>query len=329
MSRRAVVQSIGHSVPNKVVTNSDIEKIVDTSDEWIVQRTGIKERRMCDGPDEGTGSLALAAGREAVERAGIDPLELDLVIVATVSGDFLWPATAATVQADIGAKNAGAFDVSAACAGFIYSLQVGAAQIETGAANTILVIGADALSKQIDWTDRSTCILFGDAAAGVVLKGEENTNRGLLKTVLFSDGDGRKHIGIEAGGSKFPFGSPQAEGKKACITMNGAETYRFAIHAMGDACAKVLEKAGMTVADVDLFVPHQANLRIIESAAHRIGLAPEKVFTNVQKYGNTSGGSVPLGLYEAEAEGRLQKGMVVMTVGFGAGLVWGANLIRW
>ena len=328
MSRRAVIQSIGHCLPKEVLTNLELEKLVATSNEWIVKRTGIEERRICRG-EEGTGMLCVGAAREAVERAGIDPLEIDQVIVGTVSGDYIWPSTASVVQDDIGAKNASAFDVSAACAGFIYSLSVAAAQIESGAMNTILVIGGDSLTKQVDWTDRATCILFGDAAAGVVLRAEENTDRGVISTVLMSDGSGRRHISIEVGGSKKPYGSPQAEGAKACITMNGQETYRFAIGAMGDACVKVLEKAGMTSADVDLFVPHQANLRIIESAAQRLDLPPEKVFTNVQKYGNTSGGSIPLGLYEAAEEGRLKKGMVVMTVGFGAGLVWGANLIRW
>jgi 3-oxoacyl-[acyl-carrier-protein] synthase-3 len=185
------------------------------------------------------------------------------------------------------------------------------------------------LSKQVDWSDRSTCVLFGDGAGAIVLEAADNTDRGVVETVLRSDGSGSRFICIEVGGSRYPFGSPQAEGKKEKITMAGAETFRFAVNAMGDACLSVLEKAGLTSDDVDLFVPHQANLRIIEKAAERIGLPAEKVFLNVQKYGNTSAGSVPLGLYEAEAEGRLKPGMLVMTVGFGAGLVWGANLIRW
>lgn len=327
--RRAVVQSIGHAVPSRVLTNADLEKIVDTNDEWIVQRTGIRERRVCDGPEEGTGSLALAASREAVERAGIDPNEIDLVLCGTVSGDFPWPSTASFVQDQIGAKHAGAFDVSAACAGFIYAMANAGGMIEAGRVKTALVIGVDALSKQVDWTDRSTCILFGDGAGAVVMRGEEGTDRGLIETVLMSDGSGSRFICIEVGGSRYPFGSPQAQGKKEKITMAGSETFRFAVNAMGDACHKVLEKAGMTPDDVDLFVPHQANSRIIDAAAKRLNLPSEKVFLNVQKYGNTSAGSVPLGLYEAELEGRLKKGMIVMTVGFGAGLVWGANLIRW
>ncbi|AIE84811.1 beta-ketoacyl-ACP synthase III [Fimbriimonas ginsengisoli] len=327
--RRAVIQSIGHAVPSKVLTNKDLEKFVDTNDEWIVQRTGISERRVCDGPDEGTGSLALAASIEAIERAGVGPEAIELVLCGTVSGDYPWPSTACYVQNAIGAKHAGAFDVSAACAGFIYALSNAAAMIEAGQVTNVLVIGVDSLSKQVDWSDRSTCILFGDAGGAVMLKAEDDTDRGLIETVLMSDGSGARFISIEVGGSKYPWGSEQAEGRKSKITMAGSETFRFAVNAMGDACAKVLEKAGMTADQVDLFVPHQANLRIIESAAKRLGLPPEKVFVNVNKYGNTSGGSIPLALYEAEQSGQLKKGMVTMTVGFGAGLVWGANLIRW
>jgi 3-oxoacyl-[acyl-carrier-protein] synthase-3 len=233
------------------------------------------------------------------------------------------------VQDRIGAKHAGAFDVSAACAGFIYALSNAAAMIVAGQVDTALVIGVDSLSKQVNWDDRSTCILFGDGAGAVILKAEEDTDRGLLGTVLMSDGSGGKYICIDVGGSRYPFGSPQAVGKREKITMMGAEVYRFAIQAMGDACCKVLDKVGMNSDEIDLFVPHQANLRIIEAAAKRLELPHDKVFLNVHKYGNTSGGSIPLALYEAEAEGRLKKGMTVMTVGFGAGLVWGANIIRW
>jgi 3-oxoacyl-[acyl-carrier-protein] synthase-3 len=329
VTRRAVVRGIGHALPSKVLTNADIEKIVDTSDEWVVQRTGIRERRVCEGPTEGTGSLAVQAAREAMARSGVDPKDLDLILCGTVSGDFPWPSTACYVQDQIGADHAGAFDVSAACAGFIYAVANASGMIEAGRARNCLVIGVDCLSKQVDWTDRTTCVLFGDGAGALVLEGQENTDRGVIETVLRSDGSGARFICIEVGGSRYPFGSPQAEGKKEKITMAGAETFRFAVNAMGDACLSVLEKAGMSPDDVDLFVPHQANLRIIEKAAERIGLPKDKVFLNVQKYGNTSAGSVPLGLYEAEIEGRLKPGMVVMTVGFGAGLVWGANLIRW
>jgi 3-oxoacyl-[acyl-carrier-protein] synthase-3 len=323
------VRGIGHGLPSKVLTNFELEKLVSTSNDWIVQRTGIRERRVCDGPEEGTGSLAVAASREALARSGVDPESLDLILCGTVSGDFPWPSTACYVQDQIGAHHAGAFDVSAACAGFIYAVANASAMIEAGRARNCLVIGVDCLSKQVDWTDRSTCVLFGDGAGALLLEGQEDTDRGVIETVLRSDGSGARFICIEVGGSRYPWSSPQAEGKKDKITMAGAETFRFAVNAMGDACLSVLAKAGMSPSDVDLFVPHQANLRIIEKAAERIGLPMDKVFLNVHKYGNTSAGSVPLGLYEAEAEDRLKPGMVVLTVGFGAGLVWGANLIRW
>lgn len=328
MTRKAVIRSIGHAVPERVVTNDDIAKMVDTNNEWIVQRTGIHERRVC-GPNETTSDLATIAAREALTMSGFDPESIDLIVCGTVTGDMPFPSTACLVQDRIGAVNAGAFDLGAACAGFIYSLSTAAAMIESGRSNRALVIGADALTKYVDWTDRSTCVLFGDGAGAVVLEGQDHTDRGVLQTVLLSDGSGAKHICMEAGGTKYPPGDPRSGDASKYIFMAGAEVYRFAVNAMGDACCKVLELAGMESKDIDLFVPHQANLRIIDSAAKRLGLPDEKVFINVHRYGNTSGGSIPLGLYEAAEEGRLRPGMVVMTVGFGAGLVWGANLIRW
>lgn len=330
MSRHAVIQSVGHALPEKIYTNVELakEKHIDTSDEWIVQRTGIKERHICTG-DEGAHSLAIEAGREALKNSGLKPEEIDMVIVGTVSGDYIWPSTACFVQAALGIKAAGAFDVSAACAGFIYSLANATALIETGVIDHALVIGVDALSKQIDWTDRSTCILFGDAAAAVVVSGVEGGNRGVIKTVMLSDGSGAPFINIDLGGTKYPPNCVAPAGLKYGIQMKGNEVYRFAIKAMGDACEKVLIEAGIDAAEVDLFVPHQANLRIIDAAAERFNFPSEKVFVNVHKYGNTSGGSIPLALYEAVETGRLKPGMLVLTVGFGAGLVWGANLIRW
>lgn len=326
--RRAVVQSVGMSVPERVLTNEDLAKLVDTSDEWIVQRTGISERRVC-GPNDTCSSLATAAGKEALERAGVDPMDLDLVIVGTVTGDMAFPATSCLVQENLGAKKAGAFDVGAACAGFIYSASVASAMIENGQVDRVLVIGADVLTRLTDFTDRSTCVLFGDGAGAVLLEGQENTDRGMIDTVLLSDGAGACHINLEVGGTLHPAHDPESQNFRPYIFMAGAEVYRFAVSAMGDACCRALDEAGMDPSDVDLFVPHQANIRIIQSAAERLGLPDEKVFINVQRYGNTSGASIPIGLYEAEKEGRLKKGMVVMTVGFGAGLVWGANLIRW
>jgi 3-oxoacyl-[acyl-carrier-protein] synthase-3 len=324
---RAVVQSIGHAVPARVVSNDEIAAMVDTTDEWIVQRTGIKRRRVVV-PGESTGMLSIAASREALERAGVDGSSIDLVLCATVSGDYVWPATACGVQDAIGAS-AAAFDVSAACAGFIYAMDVAASFLETGRSRRALVIGVDTLSRQVDWTDRATCVLFGDGAGAAVMEAADDADRGLIASVLFSDGSGAPHIRIQGGGSIYPHSEPWPEGVRDKIEMNGKEVYRFAVHAMGDACEKVLAKAGMSAEEIDLFVPHQANIRIIDSAAKRLGLPEEKVFVNVDEYGNTSGGSVPLALYEAEVTGRLKRGMTVLTVGFGAGLVWGANIIRW
>lgn len=328
MSIRAVITGTGHGVPDKVLTNFDLEKMVETSDEWITQRTGIKERRVC-AEGETASQLSIAAAREALTAAKVEATDLDMVICATVTGDHPFPATSCLIQSAIGATRAGAFDVGAACAGFIYAADVAAAMIEAGRCRKIMVVGVDTLSKFVDWTDRSTCILFGDGAGAVVMEAREGSDRGLIKTVLLSNGEGARHILMEKGGSRFPSSREYSAEASPFIFMNGPEVYRFAVNAMGDACCRALDLAGMTTEDIDLFVPHQANLRIIKSAADRLGLPDEKVFVNVHKYGNTSGGSIPLGLYEAEKEGRLKEGMVVMTVGFGAGLVWGANLIRW
>lgn len=328
MSVKAVIEGIGHGIPKAVMTNFDIEKLVDTNDEWITQRTGIKERRVCD-ENETAATLATEASVEAMRAAGVTANEIEMVICGTVTGDYLFPSTACLIQDAIGAKEAGATDVGAACAGFIYALDVAAALIESGRYQTILVAGVDVLTKYVDWTDRSTCVLFGDGAGAVVLQARENTDRGVIKTVLLSDGSGGRHIQADLGGSRYPIGAPWSEGKTPYVFMNGPEVYRFAVNAMGDACCKVLELAGMSTDEIDLFVPHQANLRIIQSAQKRLGLQDERVYVNLHKYGNTSGGSIPLALYEAEKEGRLKRGDTVMTVGFGAGLVWGANLIKW
>jgi 3-oxoacyl-[acyl-carrier-protein] synthase III len=326
--KKAVVKGMGLAIPDKVVTNKDLESQLDTSDEWIVQRTGIHERRI-SSEEETTSYLATAAGREALERGGVAPEDLDLVIVGTVTGDFHFPSTSSLVQEALGAKNAGAYDVGAACAGFIYSLDTAAALLESGRASNALVIGVDTLTKVTDWSDRSTCVLFGDGAGAMLLQAEESTDRGVMQSVLKSDGSGANHITMDAGGTRHPAHSMEKHKANPYIHMAGKEVYRFAVHAMGDACCRLLEKAGLSPSDVDLFVPHQANLRIIKSAAERLHLPEEKVFINVHKYGNTSGGSIPIALYEAEQEGKLKPGMIVMTVGFGAGLVWGANLIRW
>jgi 3-oxoacyl-[acyl-carrier-protein] synthase-3 len=325
---RAVITGIAHAVPNQVLTNQDLERMVETDDEWIVQRTGIKERRIA-GPDETTATLSAQAVKHLLAKTKFDPSEIDIVICATVTGDMMFPSVSCLVQSAVGAVNAGAVDIGAACAGFIYALTVAASMIESGQVRNAIVVGGDTLTKFIDWTDRGTCVLFGDGAGAVLVEGMSSTDRGVIKTVLLSDGTGARYIDVETGGSRFPHGSEVAVDRRTKIYMAGSEVYRFAVTAIPEACCKVLEQANITADEIDLFVPHQANLRIIESAARRLNLPERKVFVNVDKYGNTSGGSVPIALSEADESGRLKEGMVVMTVGFGAGLVWGANLIRW
>jgi 3-oxoacyl-[acyl-carrier-protein] synthase-3 len=315
------------SVAERVLTNADLERLVETSDEWIVSRTGIKERRISED-NQGASYFAERAATEALSRAGVKPENVDAIIVPSVTGDQIFPSTSCFVQAAIGANNAAAFDVGAACAGFIYGMEIASSMIKSGSINNALVIGVDVLTKFVDWTDRSTCILFGDGGGAVFLEASDE-NRGVIATTLKADGTGARHIHMKAGGTLNPGSKPLREGVSPYIFMAGQEVYRFAVKAMGDSCCSVLAKAGMNVDDVDLFVPHQANLRIITAASVRLGLPREKVYVNVERYGNMSAGSIPVGLYEAQAEGRLKKGDVVMTVGFGAGLVWGANLIRW
>ena len=325
---RAVVIGTGSAVPERVVTNDEIARSVDTNDEWIVQRTGIRERRV-SGPEETSSTLGAEAARRALAAAGIDAEAIDLVIVATTTPDYPWPSAACMVQDAIGAKNAGAFDLSAACAGFAYAMSVGGSMIASGSARRALVVGADTLTKQLDWSDRATCILFGDGAGAVVLEAREGGERGILDSVLFSDGSGARAVFVEAGGGKYPLGQPQSEGRRETIAMSGREVYRFGVNAMPDACERLLAKTGLCIDEVDLLVPHQANVRMIDSAAERLGLPLDKVFVNLDRYGNTSGASIPLALDEAVGQGRLRRGMVVMTVGFGGGLAWGANLVRW
>ncbi|CAN5615848.1 beta-ketoacyl-ACP synthase III [soil metagenome] len=307
---RAAVRGVGMALPKCVVTNDDLPAHLETSDEWIMQRTGIRQRYVLR-EGETTNGLALASAQDALARAGVSGNEVDLTLVATISSTDRWPGASVFVQDGVGASGI-AYDLSAACAGFVYALDQAAACIETRRATTALVVGADSLTTQVDWNDRATCVLFGDGAGAVVLQASE-AGDGVLESVLLSDGSGAKHLGM--------FGDS--------IKMNGREVFKFAVKAMGDACLRVLEKAGLQPEDVDLFVPHQANVRIIDAAAERLNLPPEKVFVNVEKYGNTSGASIPIALAEAERTGKLKPGMLVLTVGFGGGLVWGANLIRW
>ena len=323
----AAITGWGYSVPKKVLTNFDLEKIVDTSDEWITSRTGIRERRIVNS-DESTSTMAVAAARAALERANVPPWQVDLVICCTATPDFLFPATACLIQNEIGAENAGAFDLEAACAGFIYGLSVGSQFIRTGAYKTVLVVSSEALSRFIDWKDRSTCVLFGDGAGAVVLQPSDNPS-GLLSFVLGSHGVGADLIKLPAGGAAIPASDNTVATREHFIKMNGQEVYRFAVRILGDSAIEALDKANLGYNDISLFIPHQANTRIIDSVAKRLELDTDKVYMNIARYGNTSAASIPIALCEAVEEGRVKDGDNLLFVAFGAGLTSGAAIVKW
>ncbi|WP_342428737.1 beta-ketoacyl-ACP synthase III [Paenibacillus sp. FSL L8-0158] len=317
----------GKYVPEKILTNKDLEAIVETSDEWIVSRTGIQERHIA-APEQATSDLAYEAAIKALESAGMTAQDLDLIIVATVTPDMAFPSTACILQDKLGAKGAAAFDLSAACSGFVYGLATATSFIKTGIYNNALIIGADCLSRITDYTDRNTCVLFGDGAGAVVI-GEVPEGRGFQSFDLGAEGAGGTLLKLEAGGSRLPASAETLENKQHYIYMNGREVFKFAVRVMGTATVDVLEKAGLSKDDIDLFVPHQANVRIIQSAMQRLDLPEEKVVVNVHKYANTSAASIPLALVEAAEEGRMKEGDRVLMVGFGGGLTWGASVLVW
>lgn len=324
---RAVgIVGLGSYTPEKVLTNADLEKMVDTNDEWIVERTGIRQRHI-GHPEQATSDLAIEAGRKALEDAGVKPEDVDLVLVATCTPDMMLAATACTVQGKLGCTKAAAFDLVAACSGFAYGLEVGAGFIASNMYNTVLVIGADMLSRYTDWEDRNTCVIFGDGAGAVVLQPVED-GYGLLGSHLGAMA-GAEYLGIKAGGSRCPSTAQTIENKEHYIFMNGNEVYKFAVKVMGEASVKAIEDAGITQDQIDWLVPHQANIRIIQAAAKRLKLPMEKVIVNVDRYGNTSAASIPIALDEAYRDGKLKKGDIIVIVGFGAGLTWAAGVIKW
>lgn len=325
--RAAGIAGMGIALPERVLTNSDLEKMVDTTDEWIVTRTGIRERRVAaDGMM--TSDLALAAARQALDQAGVAPGQVDLIIVATCTPDMLFPATACLVQDRLGATRAGAFDLEAACSGFIYGLAVGSQFITTGVYENVLVIGAEVLSRIVNWHDRGTCVLMGDGAGAALLR-PVSEGYGLLGFHLGSDGSGGDLLKVPAGGARLP-ASPEtlAQGQHY-IYMNGREVFKFAVVTMGEAAEQALARCGLGFEDVDWYVPHQANQRIIDASARRFGFPMEKVVMNLDRYGNTSAASIPIALYEAVAEGKVRRDDVVLAVAFGGGLTWGAAVMRW
>ncbi len=326
-SRTASIIGTGSYVPEKVLTNADLEKIVETSDEWIQTRTGIRERRVA-GLEQPTSELAANAARSALENAGVSADEVDLIICATVTPDMFFPSTACFVQTKIGAVNAACFDISAACSGFLFGIETARQFIATGTYDTILVIGADKLSGIVDWTDRNTCVLFGDGAGAAVLQHREGS-RGILATSMGSNGNLSEILYIPGGGSACPVTAENSATKPATIRMNGRETYKQAVTAMVNASVQVLGDAGISINEIACFIPHQANLRIIEAIASRLSVAMDRFHINLDRYGNTSAAAVAIALDEAAREGRFKRGDKILMVVFGGGLTWASTIVEW
>jgi 3-oxoacyl-[acyl-carrier-protein] synthase-3 len=324
---RARIVGMGAYAPKRVLTNADLEKMVETSNEWIVQRTGIRQRHLVD-EDEATSDLAVRAAQQALERAGLVPEDIDLIVVGTTTPDMFFPTVGNLVQHRLGCRRAGSMDVLAACAGSIYSLAIGAKFIETGKYRRVLCIGAETLSRITDFTDRGTCILLADAAGAAVLEAGDG-DRGLIDADLYSDGQYWDLLYMPGGGSRQPATRESVDARLHFAKMKGNEVFKVAVRMFVDCAETILGRHGLTAADVDLFIPHQANLRIIEAAAKRVGLPMEKVFVNVDRYGNTGAASVYVALEEAVASGRVRRGDLLLLAAFGGGFAWGAALIRW
>jgi 3-oxoacyl-[acyl-carrier-protein] synthase-3 len=326
-NRRAVIAGTGASLPDKVLTNKDLEKLVDTSDEWITTRTGIKERRVAAAGD-GLSRFATAAARQALEMSGEDPAALDMIICATVTPDMPIPSTACFIQENLGSKRAAGFDMQAGCSGFIYGLAIADQFIATGTYERILVIGAELLTKYLNWKDRSTCVIFADGAGAVILRPGESS-RGVLATTLKSDGSMADFICMPGGGALHPPTQETVAGGLHFIRMKGNETFKIAVRSLEEVSREVLDSAGLEPSQVDLFIPHQANRRIIDAVGSRLGLGPEQVYVNIDRVGNTSAASIPIALDEAVRQGRIRPGDTLLFAAFGAGLTWGAALVRW
>ena len=325
---KAGILGTGFYVPEKILTNADLEKMVDTSDEWITTRTGIKERRIIDDK-HATSDLAMFASQEALKNAGVDVKQIDCIIVATITPDMPFPSTACILQDKIGAKTVCAFDVNAACCGFIYALTVAKKFVETNTFERILVVAADTLSRIADWTDRTTCVLFGDGAGAAVIGRTVDNRRVILGSYLGSDGSAWDILNMPGGGSRFPATHKTVDEKLHFLKMNGNAVFKLAVRAMTNAADKVLSECNLKNEDIDLVIPHQANLRIINALAQRLNAPLEKVWINVTRYGNVSGASVPIAMAEAAASGKLKDGQIILLDAFGAGLTWASAIIRW
>ncbi|MEX0905285.1 MAG: beta-ketoacyl-ACP synthase III [Balneolaceae bacterium] len=324
--KRAKISGVGHYLPEYVLTNEELEKYVDTNDEWIRTRTGIQERRILKDPDKGSSFLAQNAALEALEHAGVDPAEIDAIIVATATPDYLFPATAALVQKRIGAKNAYAFDLSAACSSFVFALSTGGSLIESGRCKKILVIGADKMSSIIDYTDRTTCILFGDAGGAVVLEATEE-DTGIIDFVHHTEGDDDGMLCQPAGGSINPATEETVKNKLHFIRQDGRAVFKKATEGMADVSLEIMERNNLKAEDVAWLVPHQANMRIIDATARRMGIDRDKVMINISKYGNTTSATIPLCLYDWKDQ--LKKGDNLILSAFGGGLTWGSVYLKW
>ncbi|WP_084056336.1 beta-ketoacyl-ACP synthase III [Desulfacinum hydrothermale] len=327
--RRARIRSVGRFLPERRLTNEDLEKMVDTTDEWIRTRTGIRERRVLE-PGRGCSYMAIRAAQECLDRAGVAASEVDAIIVGTVTPDMFFPSTACLVQQGLGAEKAWGFDLSAGCSGFVFSLTTGAQMIESGRYDKVLVIGADVMSTIIDYTDRNTCVLFGDAAGAVLLEPCQEEDYGVLDFIQRVDGSGEPYLHMKAGGSRKPASLETVEAREHYVYQEGKRVFKFAVTGMADVSVRILEKNGLEGKDVTLFIPHQANLRIIEACAQRMGLAMDRVVVNIDRYANTTAATIPLCLYEAVVEkDALKKGDYLVMSAFGAGFTWGSVLVRW
>ena len=324
---KARIISTGSYVPENVITNNDLEQIVETSDEWIIERTGIRERRIAN-ENQATSDLAYEAAHEALQRADLKPRDIDLIIVATISGDMPFPSTACFLQQKLGAKKAAAFDLNAACSGFVYGLHIANSLIKSGVHSRILLVGAEVLSKFTDWRDRTTCVLFGDGAGAVLLEGTKEKH-GIYSTHIYSDGSLSDLIYLPGGGSKNPCSRETILKKMHFMKMKGNETFKVAVRTLEELASRTLEENSLTPSQLSLLIPHQANLRIIKATAKRLGLPAEKVFINIEKYGNTSAASIPIALDEAVQSGRCRKGDYILLEAFGGGLTWASALLRW
>lgn len=326
-NQKASITGIGSYLPNKVLTNYDLEKMVDTSNDWIIQRTGIKERRIVENGVT-TSDIATQASLRAMEDAGVSPRDLDMIITSTITPDHIFPSTSCYIQQKIGATRACAFDILAACAGFIYAMSIGQSFINSGAMKTVLVVGAECLSKITDYTDRTTCVLFGDGAGAVIIQ-RNPVKHEILSSSLAADGSEADVLIMPGGGARNPASLESVQQRLHYIQFRGKEVFKLAINNITNLILETTRENGLTLDDIDLIIPHQSNLRIIEATMEKLGLPMEKAFVNIDKYGNTSSASVPIAMDEARKEGRLRKGDIVMLVAFGGGLTWGSSVIRW